>query len=151
MERWDHRMRFCVSLSFSYMRACLIPSSRKRYRLRPRSPLASAAAGSVPGVSILRPLKGLDTNLYENLESTFLQEYPDFEIFFCVEDENDQALTVVRELMAKHPAVNAHIAVRTYCLFLYDFLSQTYPRRWPHYWRQPKSEQPHDGVPQDCP
>ena len=87
--------------------------SRKRYRLRPRSPLASAPALAVPGVSILRPLKGLDTNLYENLESTFTQEYANYEIFFCVDDEDDQALTVVRDLMAKYPNVTAHIAIRT--------------------------------------
>ncbi|KAI0652058.1 glycosyltransferase family 21 protein [Trametes meyenii] len=87
-------------------------AARKRYRLRPRSPLASAAASAVPGVSILRPLKGLDTNLYENLESTFTQEYANYEIFFCVDDEDDQALNVVRDLMTKYPRVNAHIAIR---------------------------------------
>ncbi|KAH9944207.1 glycosyltransferase family 21 protein [Epithele typhae] len=87
-------------------------AARKRYRLRPRSPLASAAANTVPGVTILRPLKGLDHNLYENLESTFMQEYPNFEVFFCVEDERDQALTIVRDLMAKYPSVNARIAIR---------------------------------------
>ncbi|KAI0778392.1 glycosyltransferase family 21 protein [Trametes elegans] len=87
-------------------------AARRRYRLRPRSPLASAPASSVPGVSIIRPLKGLDTNLYENLESTFTQEYPNYEIFFCVDEDDDQALTVVRDLMAKYPHVNAHIAIR---------------------------------------
>ncbi|TBU63739.1 glycosyltransferase like family 2-domain-containing protein [Dichomitus squalens] len=86
-------------------------AARKRFRLRPRSPLSSAPASSVPGVSILRPLKGLDTNLYENLESTFIQEYPNYEIFFCVDDEDDQALSVVRDLMAKYPHVNARIAI----------------------------------------
>ncbi|RPD82353.1 glycosyltransferase family 21 protein [Lentinus tigrinus ALCF2SS1-7] len=87
-------------------------AARKRYRLRPRSPLASAPASSVPGVSIIRPLKGLDTNLYENLESTFMQEYANFELWFCVDDEDDQALPIVRDLMAKYPNVNARIAIR---------------------------------------
>ncbi|TCD65664.1 hypothetical protein EIP91_002337 [Steccherinum ochraceum] len=86
-------------------------TARRRYRSRPRSPLASADPSSVPGVSILRPLKGLDPNLYENLESTFTQEYPNFEIFLCVESEHDQALGVVRELVAKYPRVNAHIFI----------------------------------------
>ncbi|KAI0931763.1 hypothetical protein AcW1_000918 [Taiwanofungus camphoratus] len=85
--------------------------SRKRYRLQPRSPLASASASSVPGVSILRPLKGLDTNLYENLESTFTQEYPNYEIFLCVADEHDQALSVVRDLIARYPHVKAHVMI----------------------------------------
>ncbi|KAJ7293417.1 glycosyl transferase family 21-domain-containing protein [Mycena rebaudengoi] len=86
-------------------------TARKRYTLRPRSPLAVAPASSVPGVSILRPLKGLDTNLYENLESTFTQEYPNFEILLSVADENDQALPVARELMAKYPDVNSRIII----------------------------------------
>ena len=66
-------------------------------------------------MTILRPLKGLDTNLYENLESTFTQEYPNYEIFFCVDDEDDQALSVVRDLIAKYPHVNARIAIGTLC------------------------------------
>ena len=53
----------------------------------------------------------MDTNLYENLESTFVQEYPNFEILLSVADEDDQALTVVRELMSQYPRVNAKIVV----------------------------------------
>ncbi len=79
--------------------------------MRPRSPLAGAPASVVPGVSILRPLKGLDTNLYENLESTFTQEYPNYEILFSVADENDQALFVVEELIAKYPQVKVEIVI----------------------------------------
>ncbi|KAJ7492783.1 glycosyltransferase like family 2-domain-containing protein [Mycena latifolia] len=86
-------------------------AARKRYRLRPRSPLAAAPPSSVPGVSILRPLKGLDTNLYENLESTFVQEYPNYEILLSVADENDQALPVAQELISKYPNVNCRIII----------------------------------------
>ncbi|KIY45783.1 hypothetical protein FISHEDRAFT_66827 [Fistulina hepatica ATCC 64428] len=88
-------------------------AARKRYRIRPRSPLASSPPSSVPGVSILRPLKGLDTNLYENLESSFTQDYPNYEILLCVDNENDQALSVVRDLIAKYPRVNAKIVIST--------------------------------------
>ncbi|KAJ4484892.1 glycosyltransferase like family 2-domain-containing protein [Lentinula edodes] len=86
-------------------------AAHNRYRLRPRSPLSSATRTAVPGVSILRPLKGLDTNLYENLESTFIQEYPNFEILLCVAEEDDQALPLVRELIAKYPNVNAKVLI----------------------------------------
>ncbi|KAG7450698.1 uncharacterized protein BT62DRAFT_943612 [Guyanagaster necrorhizus] len=86
-------------------------AARRRYKHRPRSRLATESPGSVPGVSILRPLKGLDTNLYENLESSFTQEYPSFEILFSVAHEDDQALPVARELMAKYPHVNAKVIV----------------------------------------
>ena len=65
----------------------------------------------MPGVSILRPLKGLDTNLYENMESTFTQEYPNFEILLSVAEDDDQALPVVRELLSKYPNVNAKLII----------------------------------------
>ena len=85
--------------------------SRHRYRLRPRSPLSSVPKSAAPGVSIIRPLKGLDTNLYENLESTFLQDYPNYEILMSVADELDQALPVVRNLIAKYPNIDAKIVI----------------------------------------
>ncbi|KAG1828331.1 glycosyltransferase family 21 protein [Suillus variegatus] len=86
-------------------------TGRRRYRIRPRSPLATAPPDSVPGVSILRPLKGLDANLYENLESTFTQEYPNFEIMLSVADDQDQALPVARDLISKYPRVTARIII----------------------------------------
>ncbi|KAG1875578.1 glycosyltransferase family 21 protein [Suillus subalutaceus] len=86
-------------------------TGRRRYRMRPRSPLATAPPDSIPGVSILRPLKGLDANLYENLESTFTQEYPDFEIILSVADEQDQALPIARDLISKYPSISARIII----------------------------------------
>ena len=45
-------------------------------------------AESVPGVSILRPLSGLDSNLYSNLSSSFTQDYPQsrFEVILSIRD-----------------------------------------------------------------
>lgn len=88
-------------------------TARQRYRNRPNHQLATTLLSSVPGVSILRPLKGLDTNLFENLESSFKQEYPNFEILLSVADEHDKALPVVRELLAKYPNVNARVIIGT--------------------------------------
>lgn len=51
--------------------------------------------------------------MYENLESTFRQEYPNYEIFFAVADEHDQALGVVRDLIAKYSQINAHVVIGT--------------------------------------
>lgn len=62
-------------------------------------------------MSILRPLKGLDTNLFENLESSFKQDYPNFEILLSVADEHDEALPVVRELISQYPNVNAKVII----------------------------------------
>jgi ceramide glucosyltransferase len=86
-------------------------TARRRYRVRPRSPLASLLKSSAEGVSILRPLKGLDINLYENLESTFLQDYPNFEIILSVAEAEDQAVPIIRELINKYPQVEAKLII----------------------------------------
>ena len=91
----------------------LAVNSRQRYRNRRNHQLANTSLSSVPGVSILRPLKGLDINLFDNLESSFKQEYPNFEILLSVANEQDKALPVVYELLAKYPNVNAKVIIGT--------------------------------------
>ncbi|KAG9049417.1 hypothetical protein FS837_010357 [Tulasnella sp. UAMH 9824] len=49
--------------------------------------------------------------MFENLESTCLQQYPKFEILFCIAEETDQALTVVEELIQKYSQVDAKVIV----------------------------------------
>jgi ceramide glucosyltransferase len=65
----------------------------------------------LPGVSILRPLKGLDQQLEECLESAFRQNYPQFEILLSVADEQDPAGQVAREMIAKYPNIPAKLIV----------------------------------------
>src|SRR5215467_12353426 len=60
------------------------------------------AADPTP-VSILKPLKGCDPELYEALRSHCLQDYPEFEILFAVSDANDAALPVVEKLLCEFP------------------------------------------------
>jgi ceramide glucosyltransferase len=64
-------------------------------------------------------LKGLDANLSENLESTFKQDYPNFEILLSVADEDDEALPVVRGLISKYPDVNARVIIGVWVPMLY--------------------------------
>jgi len=86
-------------------------TARRLYRRPPSPSLPSTLPSSAPGVSILRPLKGLDTNLSENLESSFKQDYPNFEILFSVADEDDEALPVVHDLISRYPSVNARVII----------------------------------------
>jgi ceramide glucosyltransferase len=65
------------------------------------------------GVSILRPLAGLDHNLSSNLASAFEQRYPKhlFEVILSVADANDQALSVARTVCARYADVQSRIIV----------------------------------------
>ena len=63
----------------------------------------------LPGVTVLKPLHGMEPRLRENLESFFRQEYPEFQIIFGARSDADPALAIVRELMHEFPEVEASI------------------------------------------
>jgi ceramide glucosyltransferase len=56
-----------------------------------------------PPVTILKPLKGRGIDLYENLESFCVQDYPDYEIVIGVADPGDPSIEIVHRLQAAHP------------------------------------------------
>lgn len=62
-------------------------------------------------ISILKPLKGLEDNLEENLEAFFHLDYPQYEILFSVTSGTDAACPLVHELMERYPDVKARLIV----------------------------------------
>ncbi|SCV69139.1 BQ2448_2159 [Microbotryum intermedium] len=89
------------------------PSDTESTKMNTKSSSDPIHPSSTPlGVSILRPLRGLDTNLYANLESSFLQIYSaPFEIIFSVASEHDSSIMIVRSLQAKHPHVKSSLII----------------------------------------
>ncbi len=58
----------------------------------------------MPPVSILKPLKGLDDSLFENLESFCRQDYPEYEIIFALRSFDDPAYRVAQRIKEQFPA-----------------------------------------------
>jgi ceramide glucosyltransferase len=56
-----------------------------------------------PPVSILKPLRGTDPEMYECFRSHCLQNYPEYEIVFGVSDANDPAIQLVEQLKREFP------------------------------------------------
>jgi len=71
----------------------------------------AAAARNQPPVTILKPLRGEDSALAENLRSFCRQDYPAFQIVFGVAEADDPAVPVVRDLMAEFPALDLALVV----------------------------------------
>jgi len=67
-----------------------------------------------PGVTLYKPLHGLDFELKENLLSFCEQDYPVFQIVFGVSDENDPAIAIVREVIAACPDVEMELVINNW-------------------------------------
>ncbi|TVY36042.1 Ceramide glucosyltransferase [Lachnellula subtilissima] len=68
---------------------------------------------NVPHITVLRPVKGLEPQLYECLAATFRQVYPleKLTIYFCVASASDPAFPVLQRLLADFPRFDAKVFV----------------------------------------
>ena len=63
-----------------------------------------SGASFLPPVSILKPLKGMDPEIYQSFRSHCEQDYPDYEIIFGVSDLKDPAVESVHRLQREFPS-----------------------------------------------
>ena len=90
----------CVSSSIYYLLCLWSAAAFLRARKAVRS---SGWPQSLPPVTILKPLKGVDPEIYEGFRSHCLQDYPEYEIIFGVSDAADPAVASVEQLQREFP------------------------------------------------
>jgi ceramide glucosyltransferase len=71
-----------------------------------------SSTGFSPPISILKPLKGLDDDLFDNLVSFCNQDYPDYEIIFCLEEANDPALKLAEKIKKMYSNKKISIVIK---------------------------------------
>jgi ceramide glucosyltransferase len=96
----------CVSSSIYYL-LCLWSAGRFLQRRMAASP----AQSFLPPVSVLKPLKGIDPEIFESFRSHCLQDYPGYEIIFGVSDADDPAVSSVEQLRREFPDCNIQLVV----------------------------------------
>ena len=70
---------------------------------------AKSLADFTPPVSILKPVHGVDFASRENFSSFCKQNYPEYEVLFCVNEMSDPAVTVVQAVMSEFPQCRVRI------------------------------------------
>jgi ceramide glucosyltransferase len=68
-----------------------------------------------PAVSLIKPVCGLEKDLYENLSTACRQDYPAYEVIFSTQDANDPALPVLERIRDENPRVPVRIVVDRAC------------------------------------
>lgn len=81
--------------------------SARGFRRDSRRPLPEFT----PTVSILKPLRGVDPQMYESFRSHCLQDYPEYEIIFGVNEPDDPAVEAVHRLAGEFPACKIRLVL----------------------------------------
>ena len=97
----------CVSSCVYYL-ICLWSAARFRRGLDMRGSVTPAFC---PPVSVLKPLKGTDPDIYQSFRSHCLQDYSAYEIVFGVGEASDPAVASVEQLQREFPDHSIRLVV----------------------------------------
>lgn len=103
LRRLREAVLFAPCLAFSYYlaaAACALLFSRER---------SMAPAAHTPPISILKPVRGVDREAYENFASFCRLDYPQYEILFGVADASDPVVPIIRRLITGFPACSIRL------------------------------------------
>lgn len=99
---------FLAAIAFGMVYTLLL-TIESWWTIHRRSP-RPALVGS-PGITVFKPLKGVDDALEANLRSFFEQDYPRFQLLFGVQEADDPVIGIVEKLLRAYPQVRARLVV----------------------------------------
>lgn len=97
---------FCFAALCLHLVSCAMVAWRARAG---EPPLAPPVDG--PPISLVRPVCGIEPFSEETLRSSFLLDYPVYELIFCVAKGSDPIVPLVERLIAEHPQVRARLII----------------------------------------
>ena len=95
---WRSAILLLALAPLSYYVTAIIAAVRFFWRER-----AKQLPTFTPPVSLLKPVRGVDFGSYENFASFCVQNYPEYEILFCVNEMSDAAVPVIEKVMKDFP------------------------------------------------
>ncbi len=102
---------YIISAIFAASLGYMLIASYCVLKFKRRLSSLSSQSQECPGVTLYKPLHGLDYGLKQNLLSFCLQDYPEFQIIFGVSDADDPAISVVRDIMAERPDIDMELVI----------------------------------------
>jgi ceramide glucosyltransferase len=96
--------------SMAYYILCLYSAARFLHERKAAGEGARPTPSSLP-VSILKPLRGADPEMYESFRSHCLQDYLEYEIIFGISDTADPAKELVERLKQEFPQIPIHLMI----------------------------------------
>jgi ceramide glucosyltransferase len=102
-------LRICTILSWLFIASAVLGSLYQllaAYAVRRFAAQPAPTPTTKPPVTLLKPLCGDESGLYQNLRSFCELDYPDLQIVCGVRDADDPAIGVVRKLQADMPHVD---------------------------------------------
>ncbi len=94
-----------------YALLCVLATVRLRTR---KTASTHPGSGAWPAVTVLKPVYGLEKNQRENLRSTCLQDYPEFQIVFSVQELNDPVIPLLKEIQSEFGTERVTVAIERF-------------------------------------
>jgi ceramide glucosyltransferase len=89
--------------TFPFIYYLLVLYSSWRFFRRPARPAGAGSGSFTPPISNLIPIRGIDPEAYENFASFCRQDYPDYEVLFCVGRNDDPVVPLLEKLARDFP------------------------------------------------